>query len=189
VLRWEPGILRLRDQLLSSRSTVEAVHVVYAKGLRHNGLHVVDLSLFLFGEPLELFKVSQFEETPGDPTCNLIFVYPGFSIYVTGLPEQNYSIFEFTVYLSDSKITITDLTTRMLRYSRIDHPILSGYRQLSSEPEVLACHQHRNMENVINDVVEGIRSDDPRLLRCTAADARLTMEYLQRIAELPCLTR
>jgi predicted dehydrogenase len=189
VLRWEPGILRIKEELAASPNTVEAVHVVYAKGLQHNGLHAVDLSLFLFGEPLQVFKVSQFEELPGDPTCSAVFVYPDFSIHFSGLPEKNYSIFEYTIYGSESKITITDLTTRIARHSRVDHRVLTGYRHLSGEPEEMPCRQHRNMENVINDVVEGIRSDDPRLFRCTAADARLTMGYLQRIAELPCLTR
>jgi predicted dehydrogenase len=187
VLRWEPGVIALKERLSSPRCAVTAVNVVYAKGLRHNGLHAVDLSLYLFGEPSQIIKLNEFEEVPGDPTCDFVLVYPEFNVSFTGLPEKHYSIFEYTIYSDDGKVAITDLTTRILRHRAVDHPFLSGYRSLSNEHEELPCRQDRNMENVINDVVEGIRSRNPSLFRCTSADAMLTMGYLQRIRESPCL--
>lgn len=186
-LRWEPGILQLKARVESDPSSVQAVHAVYAKGLQHNGIHIVDLTLFLFGEPTHIRKISEFEEVPGDPTCSFVLTYPRFSVYITGLAEKHYSVFEYTVYLADDKIVMTDLTTRIVRYPAEPHPFLAGYTSLSSVGKPWPCRQTRNMSNVIDDVVEGIRSQKRSLFRCGPAEARATMACLQRISASPCL--
>ncbi len=189
VLRWEPGIREIHDYLKEGTfGQVQAVSAVYAKGLVHNGIHVVDLTLEMFGEPTDILKLSEFTEVPADSTCSFVFFYPGFQVLFLGLRERCYSIFEYTLFLEGGKIVITDLTNHISCTTVVSHPFLAGYRYLSPESNVIASHQYENMACVINDIVSGILHNKPELFRCRAEEACRTMNYLQRIRELPCRT-
>jgi len=187
VLRWEPGIQKIRDHLEQRAfGPVQTVSAVYAKGLVHNGIHIVDLTIQLFGEPTDILKLSEFTEVPDDPTCSFVFFYPGFQVVFFGLQERCYSIFEYTMFLEKAKIIITDLTNRILLSKAVSHPFLDGYRYLSSEPEAIPSHQYENMALVINDIIMGILENRPGLFRCTAENACRTLNYLKLIRELEC---
>ncbi|MCX5829750.1 MAG: Gfo/Idh/MocA family oxidoreductase [Deltaproteobacteria bacterium] len=190
VLRWEPGIQKIWNKLeQGTLGPVQTVSAVYAKGLLHNGIHIVDLTLQLFGEPMDILKLSEFTEVPDDPTCNFVFLYPGFQVVFQGLRECCYSIFEYTMFLEGGKIIITDLTNRILLSKAVSHPFLDGYRYLSPEPEAIPSHQYENMALVINDIIKGILGNYPGLFRCTAEDACRTLNYLKLIRELECRNR
>lgn len=187
VLRWDPGIQKIRNHLeLGTLGSVQTVSAVYAKGLVHNGIHIVDLTLKLFGEPTDILKLSEFTEVPDDSTCSFVFFYPGFQVVFFGLRERCYSIFEYTMFLEGGKIIITDLTNRILISKVVSHPFLDGYRYLSPEPESIPNHQYENMALVINDIIKGILENRPDLFRCTAEDACRTLNYLKQIRELEC---
>lgn len=187
VLRWEPGVLEISRRLSAADRVVQAVNVVYAKGLMHNGLHPLDLTLRLFGEPMSVAKWTEFDEVPGDPTSSFVLTYPRFAVSFTGLREAHYSVFEYTIFLDNEKIVIDDVTTRATAYPVIDSVFPVGYSVLSNQPESLLCDQDRNMAHVVNDLVRGIRSNDRELFRCTASEALVTMDWLRRIRESPCL--
>jgi len=188
LLRWEPGIIQIKNKLSDQNySDIQGVQVNYAKGLMHNGVHVVDLTLFLFGQPDKIHKISEFEEIHGDPTCDFIFIYSNFSVTFMGLLESSYSIFEYKIYTRKEKFEIIDLTNSIYQYSVIEHPFLNGYKYLSPDPKIIPSFQNQNMSSVINDIVDGIRNDKPKLFRCLATDANETMKCLQIIKEEICL--
>lgn len=187
VLRWETGIQKIREHLKQrTLGSVQTVSAVYAKGLVHNGIHIVDLTLHLFGEPTDILKLSEFTEVTDDPTCNFVFFYPGFQVVFLGLRELCYSIFEYTMFLEGGKIIITDLTNRILISKAVSHPFLDGYRYLSPDPEAIPTHQYKNMALVINDIIKGIIENRPNLFRCTSEDACRTLHYLKLIREQEC---
>lgn len=187
VLRWDPGIQTIRSYLSTGLlGPLQTATAVYAKGLFHNGSHIVDLAVHLFGEPKHMVKLSEFEELPDDPTASFVFFYPGFQIVFLGLQESCYSAFEYALYFEKGKILITDLTNSILFYKVVAHPFLDGYRFLSSESEPIPSQQHKNMALVINDVVDGILFKKPALFRCTAEDACHILSYLIKIRDLTC---
>jgi len=188
LLRWEPGIIQIKNKLSDHNSSyIQGVQVNYAKGLMHNGVHVVDLTLFLFGQPEKIHKISEFEEIHGDPTSDFIFIYSNFSVTFMGLLESSYSIFEYKIYTRNEKFEITDLTNSIYQYSVKEHPFLNGYKYLSPNENIIPSFQNQNMSSVINDIVDGIRNGNPKLFQCLAKDASLTMKYLQIIKEEICL--
>lgn len=189
VLRWEPGVHAIQKRIQNKkRNNIQAVNVLYAKGFWHNGVHVVDLSLSLFGEPERIIKLTQFEEIQEDSTCSFVFLYPDFHINFSGVREAYYSIFEYSIYLESGKISITDLTNKIVFNEAVDHPFLKGYRYLSPDDvQNISSFQYKNMALVIKDIVDGILSNDTRLFRCTADNAYNTMIYMEKIREMKCL--
>jgi predicted dehydrogenase len=186
-LRWEPGIQKIRNNLeQGTLGPVQTVSAVYAKGLLHNGIHVVDLTLHLFGEPTDIMKLSEFTEIPDDSTCSFVFFYPGFQVVFLGLRERCYSVFEYSLFLEKGKIIITDLTNRILISKAVSHPFLAGYRYLAPEAKTIPSRQYENMALVINDTIKGIMENRSDLFRCTAEDACRTLDCIKQIREMKC---
>lgn len=181
-MRWEPAVLKIRAELWSNPPL--AVQVMYAKGLAHNGSHVIDLCRFLFGEPKDISKQRQFEESPGEVICDFALLYDGFTAAFNGISGRVYSVFDFSIYTPAGRYTITNLTETIQKQASVPHPELPGYRYLTPLAEDFGSQQFRNMSCVLDDVVESLRAGNRHGFLCTGRDAAQTMRVIDRIATM-----
>ncbi|EMN37699.1 cytidylyltransferase domain-containing protein [Leptospira interrogans] len=184
ILRWEPGVDSIKEKLRHER--IQKVVVFYAKGFLHNGIHVVDLSLYLFGNPKKIIKRKEHIDGLGYLNFDFDLVYDSFEISFFALDEEKFSIFEYSIYTDLGKFVIDELTSKMKYFSIIKHPNIEGYRYIGSKAEEIECLQFQSMKNVIDDVVLGIRTGDESYFKSDLKATLSTMNILFDIMRTPC---
>ncbi|TGN18251.1 cytidylyltransferase domain-containing protein [Leptospira idonii] len=184
ILRWEPGVHSIQRELVGKK--IQKVTVLYAKGFLHNGVHVVDLSLYLFGLPKKVTKRKEHSDGLGYLNLDFDLIYDDFEISFFALDESRFSIFEYSIFTESDKFVIDDLTTSIKRYPLVDHPSIPNYKYLTSVPEKIECFQNQSMKNVIDDVVLGIRTGNDLYFRSKLDDCVATMNTLFDIMRAPC---
>jgi len=91
--------------------------VYYYSGWEHNGVHVVDTLSFLFDEKIEISKLNRVIESPypEDDTADfeLLLKQSGAPIYLTGIDERYFQLFEFDLKFDKSRLRIEDFGNRL----------------------------------------------------------------------------
>ena len=114
--RYAPGFKKLsKDISLGRYGKIRKVVGIYNKGLRHNGVHHIDLAIDLFGElSLRSIGGANVDYDPLDPTIDLVFdLSDGGSFHLVGTNCQDYALFEMLIYTSKGAIIINDLGFRI----------------------------------------------------------------------------
>lgn len=142
----------------------------YAKGILHNGIHVVDLARFLFGEVNEARVLFVRKDVPGqDKTvggflrlarCPQFFMMAG--------DERVTSIYEFDILCEKRRFRITDAGFVMSKQMVVADPLFTGYRMLS-KPKTSATGLGNAMLTLVDHAVRNVERHTPLL--CTASDA------------------
>jgi len=179
ILRWDPAIKKIQTEVVKKIQEIQTVNVIYAKGLKHNGIHVVDLTLFFFGEPKKIIKLKETFENKDDNNVDFVFLYDEFSVNFSGLLEKNYSIFEYKIYLSNEAIEITNLTNTIRRFHVVNHEFLKGYKKLSTDSTDIETNQDVSMKNVIDDIVNSAINNQPPSF--TPIESLKSLEYIHKI--------
>jgi predicted dehydrogenase len=146
----------------------------YAKGILHNGSHLIDMLRYLLGE-VEGTRVLAARSGHGaaDPTLDCWLRMQGCpSVHLVGLSEECYSVHELDLFCERARLRFTrfgfDLETQTVEAD----PLFPGYRELS-RPAIQATGLARALGAYLED---GLRALVPGgRPACPAEDAAATL--------------
>ena len=133
--RWNKDIIKLKRELNSKKfSQIKKINIKYTKSLLNNGLHLVDLCLYLIGKPDEVnnIKKNNFKYKDKNYGYDFNFVYKKRNIEVTfqNLPGLNYVFIDFEIFFEDYYIHIKKRSQSIEYYKKTKDKKLKDFYDL-----------------------------------------------------------
>ncbi|BFR50071.1 Gfo/Idh/MocA family oxidoreductase [Nitratidesulfovibrio sp. HK-II] len=182
--RFVPFYASLARRIRDGEELVQNVTVKYAKGVSHNGSHALDLSRFLFGEPLEVLalgRTSDFWEA--DPTVSAFMRFercPQF--FLQGQDERAFTFFEYDIVTREARYQVNEDGFTLNRYGirhsphyRCDSLGISGREDTGHGQAILNLLDH------LRELLEANGRDAPPP-RCGVRDALRAQEIAHELA-------
>lgn len=146
----------LRDQFQNHERVISA-RIAYAKGIKHNGIHALDLAAMLFGEIRRCQVLdSRVDFEPQDPTLTLFAQFERCPQFVLqGLDHRVVTHFEIDIWTDKGRYIIDRDHTRLRRFEF--HPRPTGEELMLELVETLFIDHHQSFANLLIDVSAGIR--------------------------------
>jgi predicted dehydrogenase len=171
--RFVPAWQRLRGEAAMSTT------VRYAKGVRHNGTHAIDLCRMLFGEcrtAQPLAKKNDFWED--DPTVSAFLDFERCpEVFLTGLDEKCFTLFEVDIIGDDFRVLVDNDGRRLRRFEKqegIGVPPGKRLVEVSEEDTGSVCAM-LNLIRHVRAVVDGA------VPLCGGDDALAAQEIAERL--------
>ena len=116
----------------SSLGVIQSIVIYYNRGLVHNGTHFIDLVLWYFGMPDEIFTESTNTcHFPNDITASVRFVFSnGMQVRLIGLNIKLLGMEEIDIIGSKGRVRINH-NLKQETYRITDHAIYSGFKQFT----------------------------------------------------------
>jgi predicted dehydrogenase len=167
-------------QALSGSSAISAT-IKYAKGIRHNGTHAIDLCRMLFGECLEALTLSgKYDYWDHDPTVTAFLRFERCpEVLLQGLDERCFTLFEVDIVGTDYRVIVDQDGRRLRRYTpRTDAGIPPGRRLVQSvEQDTGAGKAMLSLIRHVGGLCEG---DAPL---CSGEDAIVSLTIAQQLSD------
>ena len=115
---------------------VKFVNSVYSKGILNNGIHLLDLLLFLFNKIsiLKVFNNNQNKNFLDKPISFILKGDGNFPIFVNNLTNKNFSIFEIDVFFDNGRLKYCDNGFKIIRYNFEKNKYFKNKMKLTSKP-------------------------------------------------------
>lgn len=106
--RWDDKFNRIKIAIQREElGTIQKVVVYYTKGVCHNGSHAVDLFLDWFGKVSEMqVFASHIDFIPDDPTVDARLLFGSIPVYLLGVDEREYTIFEIHILGTSGRVNV-----------------------------------------------------------------------------------
>ena len=142
--------------------------ILYAKGLRQNGTHALDLCRMLFGECLEARPLAaKSDYWSDDPTVSAFLRFERCNeVFLHGLNEQNFTLFEVDIIAPSWRVAVDRDGRRLRRYALQENAGIPPGRRLveGKEEDTGAAMAMTNLMHHLRDVLGGAepwcRGDD-----------------------------
>lgn len=130
--RWDEKLQNIKRVIQQHElGIIQKVLVFYTKGVCHNGSHAVDLLIDWFGFPKEMQVFgSHVDFVADDPTVDARLLFDDTIVYLIGVDEREYSLFEIHILGTLGRINILGDRYGNEWYERRPDPLFSGYREL-----------------------------------------------------------
>lgn len=153
----------------------------YYGGWKHNGVHLIDTLYYLFDDEIKTFKITG--ELNGshseDPTIEMVCKFENKNgiIYVSGVLEEYYQLFEFDLRFSRARLKIEDFGSRIILENKIVNEI--GESVLQIVDNGLAIKKKSAMQNAVDLIVKSVLENDKEYLKgYTLKDIYTTMKTI-----------
>lgn len=172
--RFVPAWQRLRGT--SAMSTT----IRYAKGLRHNGTHAIDLCRMLFGEYGGGASLARkYDHWADDPTVSALLRFERCpEVYLLSLDERCFTLFEADIIAPTSRVIVDQDGTRLRRFELHDGVGTPPGKRLV-ETAVEETGGASAMVNLMRHVEDVVRGAAPL---CTGEDAVAALKIAQELA-------
>lgn len=133
--RYEPAYRRLRQACLGAGpGALRHLEVVYSRGIGVNGVHFLDIALFLLGDP-EVFRVSG-RDDPADPDhpCFQIVFENGVRASVTGIAGLPFHDLDVTATFEGGRLAVLHGGLAAREEVRVEHERFPGFFRLAEVP-------------------------------------------------------
>jgi predicted dehydrogenase len=138
-----------------------SVNIKYAKGIKHNGSHALDLCRMLFGECKGMSVVSgKIDYFPNDPTLTAILHFERCpEVILQGVDERHFTLFEVDIITANSRF-IVDQDGQRIRISDLNlkSGTPKGKRLVETSNEIVDSNlAMSNLMFHVKDVANGMR--------------------------------
>ena len=129
--RYDPGFHMVKSRI-KELGKIRNVQAVYTKGTRHNGSHILDIILWLFGEVTyvrvkEVLNDSHYESISAQLKTDVA------NIELVALDYNAYELFELDILADKGRIRIIDGGQNISFESVVKDKYYKGYKNLSVE--------------------------------------------------------
>jgi len=179
--RFVPEISSIREAIRSGKYGAFLTGTgYYGKGLLHNGSHMVDLLQFLVGEVGKVAKVSEMADFyDQDPSVSaLLTMRCGGDFYLRHIDSRKFHIFEMDLTFENKRVRISELGTKIEKYSVGDNWLFEGYRTLNKDAEFPTQHS-KAMYHAIANIRNNLDRNEP--LVCTLEESLEAVKTCSRI--------
>ena len=180
--RWDAKIERVKTSIQGGElGTIQKVVVYYTKGICHNGSHAVDLLLDWLGPPGEmqvLGSLVDFEDD--DPTVDARLLLGDVPVYLIGVDERDYSIFEIHILGTSGRVNVKNFG-REAEWCRLQ-PVtrLNSSPELDSQGTVYETELSMAMGHALKDIVHAVFNGER--VRSNGETALATLRVCQQLA-------
>jgi predicted dehydrogenase len=163
-----------------SGTTAISTTIRYAKGVRHNGTHAIDLCRMLFGECRKSQALARKHDFWSDDATVSAFLQfdrcP--EVFLQGLDERCFTLFEVDIVGADFRIVVDRDGRRLRRYGRAENAgIPPGNRLVENGEEGTGAESAMvNLMRHVHDVVSGAAP------LCAGEDAVAAQRIAERLA-------
>ena len=175
--RFIPLYRQIQSEIQSKQiGDIQHIRVLYTKGIRNNGSHVLDVLNFFFGEPqnISVFPIS--DKDRFDPTLSLHLTYgKGFEAWVYGLDHAICNIFEIDILGSKERLNFFDQGHLLERTHVLDTTKAYGFKQLDQKTTVQPTNFTKAVFYAVENLVECIEQNG--IPHCTLKEARNVLEW------------
>lgn len=174
--RFDPSVSAVRTALRrGDHGRVLNAAGYYAKGILHNGSHLVDLLRYLLGEVEETSVLAgRAGHGASDPTLDgWLRMRDCPSVHLVGLEEESYSAHELDLFCERGRLRFTRFGFQLETQGVVEDPLFPGYRELSV-PEVRATGLAGAMGHYLEDGLRALSQGGET--GCPAADAAVTLK-------------
>lgn len=127
--------------------------VYYSNGLINAGSHAIDLVRYFCGEPNAVWTVAS-GGSREDPDLDLIvYLNSGGRVFVKGIDANQYYQFELDALYQRGRVQILRQGVAARGYGVVDHPGISGIRQLSKKPNVFSGGKYTTLPEAIYHII------------------------------------
>ena len=156
VRRWDKNFQKVGEIISQGQlGTISSVVLYYTKGICHNGSHAVDLFLEWFGslKGCEVFN-AHIDFLDRDPTISARVLFGKTPVYILGLDERQYTIFEIDILGSAGRIQIN---RDGFFFSTVSSdPEYDGYKMLKPDTDLFVENQKDAMLLALESIVGAI---------------------------------
>lgn len=148
--RWKKNVMKLKNDIKKNKyGKVLNISGIYAKGILHNGSHLIDMLRYLFGEIREATYLSaRIDWKKEDPTIDAFFRFNnGITAHMLGADEKRYSIFDVDILFEKARFYFTKFGNELIYYEVKSDNRLAGYKKLEQ-----ACLYKTNDQGMLNAV-------------------------------------
>ena len=153
---------------------------IYNKGIKHNGSHLIDLALYLFGEAVNLKAFYCLEDYASDDKSVAGFLQfvncPQFHLQI--FDQRKYSIFEMDILFEKSRIRLVDFGFKILSQKVEKNPLYAGYYSLSKEARQ-KTKLDKALLNLVDNAILHIQEGAP--LICSINEALKTQKVCEQL--------
>lgn len=162
-----------RDILEKKYGDFITASAIYTKGIFHNGSHLINLLLFLFGE-VEKVKILDFnvDYLESDPTVDTFLKFKnGYKCYLLAANENKYSVLEVDLFFNEKRITLYQFGFKMRIQSVRTDPLFPNYRDLN-EGRRIDTGLNKCLLSLIDNLIDHLEKGEKLL--CSGRDALQT---------------
>lgn len=157
--RFSENFVKLRKFIgAGGIGSIQVVHGLYTKGLKHNGSHWVDLLRFLAGEVEAATVVTHDVPTEPDPTLDVIYrLGGGGEACLQGLSHHDYSLFEMDILGTKGRVKIEDSGHRFHVFEIVPSNWYAGYFTLEECPKQIEGGMRDVTMNAIENLIDAVQ--------------------------------
>lgn len=166
-------------QQLHGREAMTAT-IRYAKGVRHNGTHAIDLCRMLFGECTDSRQLERkCDHWSDDPTVSAFLKFECCpEVFLQALDERCFTLFEVDIVYSNSRIIVDSDGRRLRLFELRDGVGIPPGRRLveTASRDTGAASAMINLMRNVRDVIDGAEP------LCTGEDAVAAQQIAERLS-------
>ena len=140
---------------------IQFVRCIYGNGLINNGIHLIDLLFFLFGN-LKLKQVLKNELKSKKNRQSPSFILKSnkkFPIIVDSLVENEFSIFEIDIIFKNGRIKYNDNGLKIEFFEMVKNKYFTDKKKLSSRPQIMKTEFLRSFKNQYQKIAVVIKNN------------------------------
>ena len=153
--RWDEKMLQIKTAIQNKEiGSIQKVVVYYTKGFLNNGSHAIDLLLDWFGKPDEIKTLRvQTCNSIADPTVDVYMVFDNTPVYLIGLDEIEYNIFEIHIIGKKGRIDIQS-GIQIEWYKMSSDPNSQGEHKLVRDKRYFTLNDSNAMIVAVNEIAQ-----------------------------------
>ncbi len=157
--RFDSSVKKLRADILRGLyGKIQSASGIYTKGVKHNGSHMLNQALYLFGNFRKAEILDSFSDyKSSDPTVSAFLSFdccPRF--FLSGANEANFTIFEMDILFEKGRVRILNGGLFFDVARSIKDPHFAGYTILgNSKRERTLNKSFSNLLNNVTDYLDG----------------------------------
>ncbi len=138
----------------------------YTKGFKNNGSHIIDFINFILpdlklieSKRLNSLQDNSFSDETIDVFFKISYNNQEIPIYILGLDDTKYSVFEFDLFFTKKRVQVVDFGRKINYFDVEEDPDYDGYKILSQDYTEVITDLNFIMLEVYNKLFEILTSD------------------------------
>lgn len=135
----------------------------YAKGIRNNGSHMVDLVHTILGPIAGVEVLDTRHDYPGEDVSADVFMRleRGGTFHLIPVDERAYSITDVTLFFQSKRVHFRNFGLEMCASSRREDPVFPGYWDLTDQGDYVQTGLSNAMDRAVEQIVRFLDDGTP----------------------------
>ena len=163
--RFDSTVQKFKKELSEEKyGKIISASGIYSKGVLHNGSHLIDLALFLFGKVKIARSLSVVDDyTSRDKTVAGFLQFENCSqFHLLAADQRNFFIFELDIFCEKARFKFVNEGFSLITQIVIPDPVFVGYKILSA-PKQQETQLSSAMSAIVKNAVEFLDKKSPLL--------------------------